>query len=169
MTETLVTVGKILGAHGLKGEVTVVELTDNPERFVKGSHVTAVSEHWTKELTIDSIRPANKGLLVKFSGVDDRTDAERLDKALLQVPEDELMELEEGRYWADEIIGLEVITTDGRSLGKVTGIMETGGNDVFIVGSGKQEVLIPAIEDVVVDVDIKAGKMVIEPLPGLLE
>lgn len=106
--------------------------------------------------------------VVKLSGIDDRNQSDALRGKLLEVPEAELMALPPDTYFQHQIVGLTAITTDGRDLGAVAEVLRTGSNDVYVV-KGDREYLIPAIGDVVKEVDIQGGRLVIEPIPGLLE
>ncbi len=108
------------------------------------------------------------GVIAKFCDVDDRDAAARLSGKLLLVKPEELGESPEDAFWEHQLLGLTVETTDGRRLGEVTEVIETGANDVLVV-SGEQECLIPMIEDVIERVDLAVGVMLIRPLPGLLE
>lgn len=167
--EEFIAVGKVVSPHGIKGEVRVVLLTDYPERFSKGSRVYATLEEKRKPLVVEGSRQIKDALLVKFEGIDTRDQAAEVGKSLLEIKEEELKKLPPGTYWQHEVIGLKVYTVAGTFLGEVTGIMETGERDVYVVGSGEKEVLIPATKEVVKEVRLNEGKMIIQPLPGLLE
>lgn len=119
-------------------------------------------------LKIERLRTVSGKTVVKLSGVDDRNAAEALRGQLLEVPEAELMALPPDTYFHHQIVGLTVMTTDGRELGAVTEILQTGSNDVYVV-RGEREYLIPAIGDVVKEVDLRAGRLVLDPIPGLLD
>lgn len=164
--EPEVVVGIVVSAFGIKGEVKVKLQTDFPERFLD------MEEVWLKPASgqgrmapVEHVRFHQGVALVKFEGCDDRKCAEDLRGAQLRIEREELKELEEGRYYLHDIVGLDVYTTGGRRLGKVTEVLQGGANDVYVTPS----VLIPAIKQVVLEVDLKAGKMVIEPLEGMLE
>lgn len=152
----------------MKGEVVVASLTDNPRRFIPGRRLFARLDDEVFRLVVEKARRTDKGVIVKFDGIDDRSSAARMDKAVLEVPEAEAERLAPGEFWVDDIIGIEVETSGGEPLGKVTGIMKTGVNDVYVVTGPKGEVLIPAIKDVVRSIDTDRRKMVIEPLPGMI-
>lgn len=167
--EEFIEVGKIKGPHGLKGEVEVVNLTDDPGRFRPEARIFASIEEKKKSLVVERSRQATKGLLIKFRGIETRSQAEELDKALLEIPVSEAAALPRNTYWRHDIIGLKVYTSQGEFLGTISGIIETGSNDVYVVQTDSEEVLIPAIKDVIKEVDLAGKKMTIEPLPGLLE
>ena len=159
-----ITVGEVLGAWGLKGAFRVRPTTDFPERFDTGE-VVYIEGHPN---TIESTIRQKDGVIITVAGVDTPEAAAKLRRKMLDIPASELHELPEGQYYQFDIIGLEVQTADGAILGKVTDILNCG-NDVYVVkAEEKKEVLIPATKDVVKSIDLKAKKMVIEPIEGLL-
>jgi 16S rRNA processing protein RimM len=107
-------------------------------------------------------------VLLKLDGYPTRTEAELLRNELLQVPEDEAIPLEEGEYFLHQLLGLQVVTESGQNLGRLTEVLETGANNVFIIDGPGGELLVPDIPDVVLEVDVAGGRVVIRPLPGLL-
>jgi len=157
-------VGRILAPWGIRGEVKVEVLTDFPERFAPQKVVYLNA----RPLEIESCRPHKQHLVVKLDTIDSVEDAERLRGQDLTIPRSELYPLPEGQYYTFQIIGLKVVTTEGKLLGRITEIMTTGSNDVYIVEGKRGEILIPAIEDVVKSIDLAKGKMVIEAIEGLL-
>ena len=164
-------VGRIGRAHGIQGEVQVDVLTDFPEAsFVPGRtlHVGAEGDPAPRPHEVASVRTHRSRLLVSFRGIATRTEAERLTGLFAQIPLAEAQPLPEGEFFAHEVIGLTVVTADGRPLGRVVEVLETGANDVLRV-AGAREVLVPFIDDVVVEVDPEGGRLVVRALPGLLE
>ena len=158
-------VGRILAPWGIRGEVKVEVLTDFPERFAPQKVVYLNA----RPLEIESCRPHKQHLVVKLATIDSVEDAEKLRGQALTIPRSELSRLPEGQYYTFQIIGLAVLTTEGEHLGQVTDIMATAGNDVYIVEGKRNEILIPAIEDVVKYIDLEKGEMVIEAIEGLLD
>jgi 16S rRNA processing protein RimM len=154
-----VAVGRIAAPWGVRGDLKVQPLTDFPERFQRGAAL------WVRDRRHEVQRSRwSRGLVyLALSGIDSRNAAEELRDALLEVPEGELTLLPEGQYYRFQVIGLEVCTPEGRSLGRVAEILPTGSNDVYVVRGGPRELLIPAIEDVVREVDLKGGRLVVEP------
>jgi 16S rRNA processing protein RimM len=154
-----VAVGWIAAPWGLRGDLKVQPLTDFPERFQRGAAL------WVRGRRIDVQRSRwSRGFVyLGLSGIDSRSAAEELRGALLEVPESDLAPLPEEQYYRFQVIGLEVRTPEGRSLGRVAEILSTGSNDVYVVRGGPRELLIPAIEDVVKEVDIEGGRLVVEP------
>lgn len=166
-------IGEITAPQGVRGEVRVMLLTDFPDRF------TSLREVWLGEprnakVAVESTRPHKGFILVKLRGVDDRSQAESLRGVRLEVEDQDLVPLKPGEYYVHQLQGCQVITTGGRSLGVLVDVKRTGANDVWVVQGEPQrgesaEVLIPALKDVVREVDLEARRLVVEPLPGLLD
>jgi len=170
--EPLITVGHIVGPHGVRGELRVVPTTDFPERFAPGSEVTVV-QPTPRTLTVESSRPHKSALLVKFSEVHGRSEAESLRNALLQVPVSEVIPLAEGEFYRFELLGLQVLSAEGTSLGTVVDIIETGANDVLVVepaaDDARRPLLIPATREIVVAIEPDKGQILVRPLAGLVD
>ncbi len=158
-----VAVGYIRGPHGLDGELKVESLSDAPDRFVVGARFHAAD----RELTIRSLRAHKGAMLIGFSRVTRREQADKLRGLLLEIPEQDVAPLGPDQYLRHQLVGLEVQDTDGASLGTLTEVLDTGANDVYVVSDGQSELLVPAIEDVVKHVDVSGGRMVVAPLAGL--
>ena len=160
--ETAVSIGLILAPVGLRGEIKVRPLTDFPERFEAGALV------WLSGVAIEVERSRWQGRTVylKLHGVDDRNAAEPLRDKELLVPELTPLE-EEGVFYQHDITGLTVRDEAGRTLGKVAEILSTGANDVYVVRGELGELLLPAVEDVVKEIDTTGGLMIVDLLPGL--
>ncbi len=165
--DAFMAVGRIVGAHGIRGEIKVKQLTDFPERFAPGSLLYLEEEAFQREVIAS--RPHKGMFLVQLSGLSDRNAAERLRGKYLFIARDEAMALEEDEYYEDELIGLQVETMEGVILGELTEIIWTGANEVYIVQGPKGEVLIPAIAQVVQEVDLESGIMRVTLLPGLVD
>jgi 16S rRNA processing protein RimM len=163
-------VGLITTAHGLRGEVKVELHTDFPERFA--SDVVVYLGEALERAVIGEVRPHQGQLLLQFHGTDDRTKADALRGLWIFIPEDEAVQLDEDTYFVHDIIGLAVQTTKGEPLGTVEEVLFTGANDVYVVrppGEPKREILLPAIEEVIKEVDLENGVLTVELLPGLLD
>lgn len=158
----LLAVGRIVRAHGVRGEVSVLPLSEVESRFSPGA-VLRLDPDGERRLTVRSSRPHGSRLLVRFEEVADRDEAERLRGRVLLVPAEEAPPLPEGRFWVHEIVGLEVVTETGRRLGRVVEVLHNPGNDVWAT----ERALVPAVRDVVVEVDRGAGRVVVRDLPGL--
>jgi 16S rRNA processing protein RimM len=159
-----VAVGRVIGAWGVRGDLKVEPLAP-PAAFKPGRtvHLGGI------EFTIERSRRTARLLYLKLSGIDDRERAADERGRYLQVPEAALEPPGEDTYYWYQLIGLHVVSTAGEELGQISEIITTGGNDVFVVRGPRGELLIPAIDDVVQEIDIPAGRMLIEPISGLLD
>ena len=164
MDEPTVVVGVVTTAHGLRGEVAVQNRSDNPDRWRPGARVFREDG---RELTIEQARPHGRRMLVKFAGIDDRGEAEGLRGANLVVPESWLPSLPDGEWWSHEIVGCEVRTQGGHRLGVVAEVIPNPANDLWVTVNDGEETLIPAIADVLVEVDVGAKRIVVREVPGL--
>lgn len=159
-------IGKIAGPFGIGGEVKVTVLTDFPERFEKGRSVRLKPARGPEQVVkVQRSRAHKGGLVVKFEGADTREAAESLRDASIVIGRAELAELESGSYYVFDIIGLEVVSEDGRECGEVVEVLQGGANDVYVTSTG---LCIPALKDVVSRVDLAARRLTIRPVPGLL-
>lgn len=155
-----VAVGRIQTPHGLRGEVKVTSLTENPDRFAPKARLWAGQQ----QVTVTGVREASGFVYLTLKGFNDRTSVEKFRNTLLQVPESELPELEEGEYYRFQLIGLQVFDRDGAALGEVAEIIETGATDVYRVTSpGKADLLLAATPDVVLEINIAAKRMTADP------
>ena len=166
-------VGKIVNTHGIRGEVRVISSTDfEEERFAIGN--TLYLEHSSlselKPLTITSHRKHKNFDLLTFEGYGNVNDVEKMKGGILKVSEEQLTDLEENEFYYHEIIGCIVVTEEGKTLGKVKEILSPGANDVWVVQqiNGGKDILIPYIENVVLDVNVKEKKITIHLLEGLI-
>lgn len=172
MTESLLMVGKIVNTHGIRGELKVLLHTDFPEvRFAPKSRLLIVHpENGTlTEVTVVSARP-NKGMyVVKFAGFDNINEVEKYKGTDLKVPKEKTVELPENEYYFHEIIGCRVISDEDEDLGVIEEILRPGANDVWVVKmpSGNQ-LLLPVIDDVVLDVDVQNQLVKVHLMEGLL-
>lgn len=165
MNEYDVQIGQILGAHGLRGEVKVASLSDIPGRFATLSEVAVRTARTMTVRRVLGARETGPGTwLLRLEGIGDRTTAEALRGAALLVREVDSPSLPPDVYYIHQLIGLRVVTTDGREVGTISEVIETGANDVYVT----ENALIPAIPQVVQAVDLEGGTMLIEPMPGLL-
>ena len=108
--------------------------------------------------------------IIRFRGFEDRTAAEALRGELIEIEVNDLPALSQGEYYVDDLRGLAVVTIDGSEIGTLAEVLTTGANDVYLVKrAGQKDALIPAIPEVVLSVDLETGRMLIDPLPGLLD
>jgi 16S rRNA processing protein RimM len=155
-------VGKLRRPHGIKGEILMDVLTDFPERLKPGEAVYVGEEH--QLLTLRSLRTNDQTLLVSFENIDDSDAAGTLRNTIVWVRSDRLPSLPEGEYYFHQLIGLQVVREDGQAIGKLVEIIETGANDVYLVrAEDGVETLIPAIPEVIVEVDLQRHLLRINP------
>ena len=157
-------VGKIVNTFGIKGEVKVNLYTEDINNFKNNSKVYVND----KEMQVENSRLQKNMLILKLKGIDNMNDAEDLRGSIIKVDRSK-NDLPEGTYYIADLIGLDVYTEDGNLFGKVTDIYNTGANDIYTVKTqdGK-EVLLPAIKDVIKQVDIQNGKIIVHILKGLI-
>ncbi len=165
-------VGRIVGLHGLRGEVKVESYTDFSERFAVGATL-ALGES-LKSITILGSRPHKGHLLLLLEDVTSRTAAEDLRNEWFYIAEEDAANLEDGTYWVHDIIGLVARTEDDEELGIVKDIIFTGANEVYIIQPVRnlnkgQDILLPAIADVIQAIDLAGGTITVRIQPGLIE
>lgn len=146
-----------MGAYGLDGAVKVMPLTDFDDRFDPGAGLMLEGA----ERKVEWSRPGQPGLVVKLRGIDNRSVAELFRGRYLEVPEDDLRPLEDGRFYHHQVVGLAVATRSGRELGTITEVLERPANDVWVSREGAIEHLIPATRDAVLEVDLEARRVVV--------
>jgi 16S rRNA processing protein RimM len=165
-------VGRVVGAHGLRGELKVEILTDDPHRFGRLEQVfLGLQDQEPVPWTLEGYRLHAARVLLKLGGCDDRASAQALRGYFVQVRLEEAIPLDEDEYFEHQILGLDVWTAAGEPLGTVVEILYTGANDVYVVrdhAPPHRETLIPAIEGVVLEVDLVAGRMEVELPEGLV-
>jgi 16S rRNA processing protein RimM len=159
-----ITVGKILAPWGIKGKVKLEAVTDFPERFSPKSIIYIKRQ----PMTIDSVEWYKSKVIIKLNTIDSIEEAQQLRNEHVEIPYNQLYPLAEGQYYHFQLIGLEVLTSRGESLGYITDIISANSNDNYVVSGAKGEILIPAIDDVVKSIDICNGYLVIEAIEGLL-
>jgi 16S rRNA processing protein RimM len=160
-------IGKLRRPHGVKGEILMDVLTDFPERIRPGVTVYVGEAH--RSLVVRSCRPHAEGMLISFEGYSLPESAGELRNALVQVPSQDRPRLPEGDFYHHQILGLSVVDQNGDRLGVVTGILETGANDVFVITmDDNREILVPYTDTIVQSITPEEGKMIVQLLPGLL-
>jgi 16S rRNA processing protein RimM len=163
------TIGQVVALFGTHGELKVRLLTDIPNRFAELQTIYVGANH--THYHIQSVRPYKGDMIIlKLSGIDDANTAEPLRNQELCIPLNELATLPPDSYYQHDILGLQVLTLDGQEIGHIVDIIVTGSNDVYSVKQPDgTQVLIPAIKDVVKQIDLIRRTMHIDPLPGLLD
>ena len=160
-------IGRIRAPHGIRGEVRVELLTDFPERYRTLKRVYLGERHEAR--AVEAARFTPKGVLLKLAGVNARDAADALRGAYVALPEADLPPLPTGNFPHLQVRGLSVYAEDGRHLGAVAEILTTGSNDVYVVRGGPSgEILLPAIADVILSIDLQAERITVRLIPGLV-
>lgn len=167
----LLQVGVITTTHGIKGEVKVFPTTDDVERYSYLKQVVLDTGKEKIDLEIERVKYFKQFVIVKFKGINDINDIEMYKGKSLYVTRENAVELEEGEYFIADLIDLKVVTDEGKDFGTLVDVMQTGANDVYVVETfeDKKEVLLPAIKDCVLDVDLEKGIMTVHIMEGLLD
>lgn len=159
--------GKIVTTHGIKGEVKIMPYTDYPELLCEFDRLFLGKNH--EEINVERSRVFKNMVIAKLEGYDTPEVAEKLRNKILYMHRDDL-ELDEDTYFIQDLIGIEVSDADsGFVYGKITDVMQTGANDVYVIQGKDREYLVPAIPEVVITTNIDENTMTIRPLEGLFE
>ncbi len=171
MTSHMVIVGKILAPFGVKGEVKVLPYSDHLERCYLLRNVKIEGAGISEYREVEQASIHKNIWLLRFADCHTRDEALRMKNALVKIDPSERLPLPEGSYYFDQVIGLDVYTVEGVYLGRLEDVLQPGGNDVYQIINvhDQSQVLIPALKEVVKEVDLEKEIMIIEPLPGLLE
>lgn len=166
--EDLLQVGVVTTTHGVRGEVKVFPTTDDSARFKKLKNVILDIGKEKLDMEITSVKFFKNLVILKFKGYDNINDVERFRQAKLLVTRDNAVELAENEYFIADLIGLKASSDEGEELGEITDVLQTGANDVYVISKeGTPDLLVPAIRDCVVNVDVAAGTIVLHLLDGL--
>ena len=164
----LLQVGVITSTHGVRGEVKVFPTTDDPARFKKLKQVILDDGKQQIDLEIASVKFFKNMVILKFKGIDNINDVEKYRRATLLVTRENAVPLAENEYFIADLIGLLAVSDEGEEIGTITDVLQTGANDVYVVTTPqKEEILVPAIRECILAVDLDARRMQIHLLPGL--
>ncbi|WP_066893817.1 ribosome maturation factor RimM [Clostridium nigeriense] len=152
-------VGKIVNTHGLKGEVKVIPLTDDPKRY---NELEFVLIDGVKR-NIESCKYQKDRVIVKVEGINSIEEAEKYKNKYMEIPREYAVPLEDDTYYIADIIGCRVYDTEGKDLGEVYDVIQTKNNDVYWIKKPK-ELLIPVLLDIVIDIDVESKKIIIKPV-----
>ncbi len=168
--EDLLKVGVITSTHGIRGEVKIYPTTDALDRFSYLKECVIDTGRQKISVEVEGCKFFKNQAILKFKGIDNINDVEKYKGAGLWVTRENAVPLEEGEFYIADIIDAKVYEEDGNCLGVLTDVMETGANDVYVVRMefGK-ELLIPAIEQCILDVDVEEPKVVVRLMKGMLE
>jgi 16S rRNA processing protein RimM len=165
----LIEIGQIVKSHGLEGRVKVLSYlaSDRLLPSLKDVYIGPDRDS-SKRYPIENVRPAGRAhFSLKLEGVGDRDAADAMRGLRISVPYESLETLPEGEYYWEDLIGLAVVTEDGKPLGRIESIFPTGSNDVYICRAKGKEILLPAIAEVIRSVDMQAGTVVVRLVKGL--
>ncbi len=168
--EDLLQVGIITSTHGVRGEVKVYPTTDDPRRFRRLREVVLDTGKEKMNLEIEGVKFFKQFVILKFKGLDNINDIEKYRQKSLYVTRKNAVRLQRDEYFIADLIGLKVQDEDGKELGTVKDVIETGANDVYEVemADGKS-LLLPAIKQCILNVDVENGTMQVHVLEGLLD
>lgn len=167
--EDYLKVGVITTTHGVRGEVKVFPTTDSADRFLELDFVLLDTGKELRRLELERVKFFKNLAILKFRGIDNINDIEMYRGRDLWIPREMAQPLGEDENYIGDLIGMEVFLEDGSRFGKLLDVMETGANDVYVVSSEEHgEVLLPAIRECILDVDVKENRMTIRLMDGLL-
>ena len=166
--EDLLQVGAITSTHGLQGEVKVFPTTDDPKRYSRLKKVWLDSGKEMIPLEVERVKYFKQFVIVKFRGLNHIEDIEKFVKKNLYVTRNQAVKLKKNEYFIADLIGLQVEDEEENELGTLTDVLATGANDVYVVEQNGKEVLIPAIRQCILDVDLEKKRMKVHLLEGLL-
>ena len=169
----LIQIGKITGAHGIRGSVKVYSYAESADRFAVGGNIVLIDRAGGKRhYRIVAAQAYKQTVRLNLSGVETRNEAESLSGWGVFIPKTDLPPLEPDTFYWDDLIGLKVVSAESEHLGEVAQIIPTGANDVYVIKTPPDhpagEILIPAISSVVLEIDIEKGLMRVALPEGLL-
>ena len=161
-------VGVITSTHGIRGEVKVFPTTDDVKRFKKGISLILDTGKEEKELIVESVKFFKQFAILKFQGIDNINDIEKYKSKSLYVTRENAVRLKKDEYFIADLIGSKVWEDNGSYLGELQDVMETGANDVYVIlQESEKEILLPAIKECILEIDIEEKKMVVHVMEGL--
>jgi 16S rRNA processing protein RimM len=162
-------IGQISNAHGIKGEVKVYPLTDDVKRFSKLAFVFLNEKDIYRKVEVESVKYLKQFVVLKLNGIEDMNQALKYKNVYIYVDRENAVKLPKGSYFISDLIGLDVSSNEGNYLGKIIDVFSTGSNDVYEVKSelGKS-ILLPAIKEVILQIDIENRRMLVKLLEGLI-
>jgi 16S rRNA processing protein RimM len=166
--EELLEIGKVLKPWGLKGCVKVFSYAESPATFRRLSALYIQTSKGPEALAVDNIREHKNCVVLKFKDRNSVEEVQDLITETLFMHKRDLSPLEEGEYYWHDLIGMAVVTDGGKYLGVLEHIFNAGSSDIYVVQEGEREYLIPAIRDVILQVDVPGKRMIIHPIQGLL-
>ena len=166
--EDLLQIGVIANTHGVRGEVKVFPTTDDPKRFKKLKQVIMDTGKEQLKLEITEVKFLKNLVILKFKGIDNINDVEKYKGNGLFVTRENAVKCEKDEYFIADLIGVKAVTKDGEEIGEIIDVLQTGANDVYIVERpGRKDLLLPAIKECILNVDMKERIMQVFIMPGL--
>ena len=168
--DELLQVGIITSTHGVRGEVKVYPTTDDVKRFKRLKEVILDTGKEQLPLEIEGVKFFKQMVILKFKGIDTLNDVEKYRQKSLYVTRANAVRLRKDEYFIADLIGIKIYDEEDKELGTLEDVMETGANDVYVIKmTDGRELLLPAIKQCILHVDIEAGRMRVHVLEGLLE
>jgi 16S rRNA processing protein RimM len=168
--EDLLLMGKVVRPHGIEGALRIKSYAQSEDSFLNaGTVFLRSSSGETREYAVASVRPHKNTFLIKLEGLNTLEEAEKYREATILIKRDSLPREEDDEYFWHDLIGLEVYLRGGEYVGTLKHIIPTGSHDIYVVQEGRSEVLIPAIHEVVREIDLVNNKMIISEMEGLLD
>lgn len=166
--DDLLQVGAITSTHGIRGEVKVFPMTDDVNRFLDLKHVLLDTGNGQRKLTITRVKFFKNLVILKFQDYDTIEAVEQWKGKPLYVSREDAVACEEGEYFIADLIGIQAQTEEGEVLGAVSDVLLTGANDVYVIRDAQgSELLVPAIKECILNIDLEAEKMIVHLMPGL--
>ena len=169
MSDNYLEIGKITRFQGNKGEVRVKATTDIPERFFDLERVYLKRGNDFKELEIEYIRFHKQFVIIKFFDVNSIDEAEELKNYQVLIDESEKYLLPEDNFYVSDLIDCEVYLEDGKYLGELIDVVDTSGTDIFLVKGEEKEYMLPASREMIIEINLKSKKIIVDPIPGILD
>lgn len=162
-------IGQIINTHGVKGELKIYPLTDDVKRFKRLKQVWMECPEGYKTVKLEGVKFVREFPIIKLENVDTMNDAQKLRNQYIYVDRENAVKLPKDTYFIADLIGMQVMTEDGKTLGVLSSVIPTGANDVYeVTPSEGKSLLIPAIGDVVQEVDVEGRRMIVKLLEGLI-
>ena len=164
-------IGEIVNVHGIRGELKILPITDDPSRFELLDEVEIFSKTGSVKYPLEKVRLHKSLVFLKLKGIDDRNAAEELKRGIIKIPRSQALPLEDDEYYQSDLLDMTVETDKGEELGYIAQIIETGANDVYVVRppDGGKDLLIPAIKACILSVSVTEKKMIVHLIKGLRE
>ena len=168
--EPFILIGRLTGIHGIRGGLKLISYAESLDVFAAGRPMRAVGvDGQAADYTVREVRPQGRGAVLFLAEINDRSQAQALGGCELFIDKATLPDLPDGTYYWADLIGIEVVSVEGRTLGRIESIFETGSNDVYVVNGREKEILIPALKSVVKAIDLQTRRMEVDLPEGLDE